>query len=174
MFQHIILEACKLHPHQKPVPGVATYDIFRESPVTSLDDAVPNKAIGKELGTKEVSKVFIQRGLLPAFASLSSFFPSLVEDLQKMAVLSDLSHWPLKSISSMETFQRLSFLWATPTAAFALDAERRYVHTLFALKERNLSMIQANSAEVAYSLVTTAQEHRRHLVQDLRNGHSEQ
>lgn len=160
--------------------GVATYHMFREShPLSSPENAERLFAsFGKNIGMKEVSNIFIQRGFLPAFASLSYFFPSVVEELQRMTALTPDLHSNLPPLEGMAhgLFNwpfSFSFLCTSPMAAYGLsEVDRSYVHTLFALKERNLNMIQASSAGVASMLMTTAHRHRRHLVQDLRNGHS--
>ena len=63
---------------------MATYDIYREShPWTEpgkLGSETVDRGLGKELGTSEASKLFLQRGVLPAFAVLSYTFPSIEED----------------------------------------------------------------------------------------------
>ncbi|CAL1154997.1 unnamed protein product, partial [Cladocopium goreaui] len=165
---------------QNGLQGVATYAIFREShPLTEPTDALETKGLGKELGTKEVSKLFLQRGFLPAFAVLSYTFPSIEEELQRLTVLPSGPDQRLATAlfgASLKDRLRWlgSFLCTSPMAAYDLktEADRRYAHTLFSLKDRSLNMIQASSAKLVYdTLMKTASDHRRHLVQDLRNGH---
>eukprot|EP00434_Breviolum_minutum_P028838 symbB.v1.2.025507.t1/scaffold2452.1/size150514/8 len=152
-------------------------DAFDTHPLTEPGHDL-NGALGKELSTHEASKCFLQRGVLPAFAVLSYCFPSIVEELQRMTVLPSTSDEPLVALLGDALRERLqwlgSFLCTSPMAAYDLktEADRRYAHTLFSMKDRSLNMIQAGSAKFASdTLLETAHKHRRHLVQDLRNGH---
>ncbi|CAJ1375902.1 unnamed protein product [Effrenium voratum] len=142
--------------------GVVTYDIFREShPLTSRD--VPSE--GEE---PDASSVFFERGFLPAAGVLSLFFPKCLEELQRLAVLPGRTFVGTTWVEA----KRLDFLCTSPLAAFDLhDRDQRYAHTLFSLKERRLPLILAGSALDVKALLDTAFEHRRHLVQDIRNGH---
>ncbi|CAJ1353757.1 unnamed protein product [Effrenium voratum] len=142
--------------------GVVTYDIFREShPLTSRD--VPSE--GEE---PDASSVFFERGFLPAAGVLSLFFPKCLEELQRLAVLPGRTFVGQTWVEA----KRLDFLCTSPLAAFDLhDRDQRYAHALFSLKERRLPLILAGSALDVKALLDTAFEHRRHLVQDIRNGH---
>ena len=140
---------------------MVTYDIFREShPLTSRD--VPSE--GEE---PDASSVFFERGFLPAAGVLSLFFPKCLEELQRLAVLPGRTFVGQTWVEA----KRLDFLCTSPLAAFDLhDRDQRYAHALFSLKERRLPLILAGSALDVKALLDTAFEHRRHLVQDIRNG----
>lgn len=90
---------------------------------------------------------------------LGDAFPALFEELRRVALLSNTLP------------RQLHFLLATPTAVDGDEEERRYVQALFALKERSLQLLEASSASVALELMEIARQRRRHLVQDVRNGH---
>mmetsp|Transcript_57231 Transcript_57231/g.100201 ORF Transcript_57231/g.100201 Transcript_57231/m.100201 type:complete len:667 (+) Transcript_57231:110-2110(+) len=131
----------------------------------------------------DVSKTFFMRGIMVAFAVLSEGFPGAVDDLQRSMKLtfqtssqvlpSGIKVGSNSSSPKDKNFQRLLCLYASPMAAYQVsrEPEALYAHALFALKDRNLGIIEANFAPLVCLLLDTAREHRRSLVQDLRNGH---
>eukprot|EP00927_Polykrikos_kofoidii_P024039 TRINITY_DN21940_c0_g1_i1.p1 TRINITY_DN21940_c0_g1~~TRINITY_DN21940_c0_g1_i1.p1 ORF type:complete len:771 (-),score=148.61 TRINITY_DN21940_c0_g1_i1:237-2522(-) len=131
----------------------------------------------------DVSKTFFLRGVCVAFAVLGGEFPGSVNNLQRSSKLtfrSSKNRLPngleLKSNSSSPDdrgFSRLLCAYASPLAAYDLanEPDAMYAHALFALSDRNLGQLEANFAPLICALLETAQENRRSLVQDIRNGH---
>lgn len=131
----------------------------------------------------DVSNNFFMRGVCVAFAVLHGKFPNTVDNLQRSLKLVFKSSFQemdngmrIGSNSSSpdnKGFDSLLCAYASPKAAYQLQQEpdALYAHALFALKERNLGIIEANFAPVVCLLLDTIRQHRRSLVQDLRNGH---
>ena len=162
--QRLLLPACLQASESS---GVATYDLFRRShPITQAKAAEP-----AEPGVEARSALL--RSALAAFAVLADFFPESLDELQRVALLTSLRDVPRLPGISSSTFQRMSFVLASPLEAYELntEADRLYAHALFALKDRALGIIQSGSASGVRGLLQAANDHRRHLVQDMRNGH---
>ncbi|CAE7233077.1 GHDC [Symbiodinium sp. CCMP2592] len=164
---------------RRHLQGVATYSIFREShPITCRGDYNQGgrfhhegKLAQTRSGHEETRRIFLYRAVLTSFAVLAQFFPESLDELQRAAVLSSVREVLLLGLSEMAS-QRLSFVLASPLEAYDLsDADRLYVHALFALKDPALGIIQSASASDVRRLLQAAKENRRHLVQDMRNGH---
>ena len=116
-------------------------------------------------------RIFLYRAVLTSFAVLAQFFPESLDELQRAAVLGSVRDVLLLLGLSEMVSQRLSFVLASPLEAYDLsDADRLYVHALFALKDPALGIIQSGSAWGVRRLLQVAKENRRHLVQDMRNG----
>lgn len=136
--------------------------------------------------TSDMSKNFFSRGVCVAFGVLARDFPDAVGQLQRSAKItfhSPRRHLPettaeleIGSSSSSPDdwgFQKLLCAYASPMAVYQIEKEpdALYAHALFALKDRNLGMLEANVAPLICQLLDTAAGNRRSLVQDLRNGH---
>ncbi|CAE8604015.1 unnamed protein product, partial [Polarella glacialis] len=133
--------------------------------------------------TKEVSKTFFQRGVMTAFGVLEEGFPGSVSELQRSMKLTfraaqrelDCGLRVGSNSASPDSpgFQQMLFAYASPKGAYDLsnEADALYAHALFALKDRNLGIIEANFAPLVCMMLDSARENRRNLVQDLRNGH---
>eukprot|EP00930_Biecheleria_cincta_P059650 TRINITY_DN45362_c0_g1_i1.p1 TRINITY_DN45362_c0_g1~~TRINITY_DN45362_c0_g1_i1.p1 ORF type:complete len:626 (+),score=80.42 TRINITY_DN45362_c0_g1_i1:36-1880(+) len=131
----------------------------------------------------EVSKTFFQRGVLTAFGVLNEQFPGSVHELQRSAKLTfnalhrelegDIHVGSNSASPQSRGFQSMLFAYTSPLAAYNLSTEpdALYAHALCALKDKHLGIIEANFAPLVCMLLDTAMENRRHLVQDLRNGH---
>ena len=117
-------------------------------------------------------RIFLQRGVLTSFAVLAGFFPESLDELQRVAVLTSVQD-ALRLLPTIlaSRVQKLSFVLASPLEAYGLsEADRLYAHALFALKDAALGIILASSATGVSKLLQAARDHRRHLVQDMRNG----
>ncbi|CAE7526826.1 GH3.2 [Symbiodinium sp. CCMP2456] len=165
---------------RRHLQGVATYNLFRESqPITCRGDYNKGGPFHNEgelaqtkSGHEEMRRIFFYRAVLTSFAVLAQFFPESLDELQRAAVLSSVRDVLLLLGLSEMASQRLSFVLASPLEAYDLsDADRLYVHALFALKDPALGIIQSGSAWGVRRLLQAAKENRRHLVQDMRNGH---
>jgi len=133
--------------------------------------------------TEEISKVFFQRGVIAAFGVLDEAFPGSVNELQRSTKLTfrteqrEIEHGLAVGSNSANPdtrgFQSMLFAYASPKAAYDLRSEQDafYAHALFALKDKNLGIIEANFAPLVCMMFDAMKENRRSLAQDLRNGH---
>mmetsp|Transcript_117155 Transcript_117155/g.343196 ORF Transcript_117155/g.343196 Transcript_117155/m.343196 type:complete len:619 (-) Transcript_117155:34-1890(-) len=131
----------------------------------------------------DVSRTFFLRGVCVAFAVLSNEFPEVVDKLVrslKLVFRPEFRHLDCglrigSNSASPESrgFDAALCAYASPKAAYEIAAEpdALYAHALFALKEAQLGLMEANFAPLVCMLLDTIRENRRSLVQDLRNGH---
>ncbi|CAK0895217.1 unnamed protein product [Prorocentrum cordatum] len=133
--------------------------------------------------TEDASRRLLARGACVAFAVLEAEFPGAVLELRRSARLafragrhrlpSGLEVGSSSSTPDDPGFQRLLCARTSPLAAYQVEKapDAIYAHALFALKDANLGMLEADSAQALALLLESARDHRRSLVQDLRNGH---
>jgi len=131
----------------------------------------------------EISRDHFWRGVSVAFAVLDAEFPGAAIGLQRSAKLAfrvpRQAHANGVEVGSNAPspddfgFHQVLFPCASPEAAYRIESDQQalYAHTLLALKDRNLGVLEAKSVPLLCRLLETARETRRGLVQDLRNGH---
>lgn len=74
--------------------------------------------------------------------------------------------------SSPSNSQRILHLYTTPKAGFDImtEPEALYIHLLFALKDRNLGILEANFAQLVYSGLLALEAQWKLLVDDIEHG----
>eukprot|EP00466_Bigelowiella_natans_P009485 jgi/Bigna1/141095/aug1.60_g15803 len=109
-------------------------------------------------------------------------FPEAVQ-LQKTCKLTYLPSYsvtesglrigPNSSSPGDKSFQRLLPLYSTPKAAYMIRGDEPaalYLHTLFALRDRKLGILEANFSSIVYTLFAQISRTPRQLVRDLATG----
>ena len=76
--------------------------------------------------------------------------------------------------SNPQDLKRTMCLYSTPEAAYTVtnEAEALYLHALFALRETNLSHVQANFVPGVLAFFNCIQHNWCDLCRDIREGHS--
>ncbi|XP_070553250.1 uncharacterized protein [Ptychodera flava] len=128
---------------------------------------------------KQFSAFFLQ-GITVCFDSLFTGYPT-AKQLQRDLKLfyspkprTSESGIPVgPNSSSPASSKGLLNLYSTPEAGFGImtEPEALYVHLLFALRDRNLGMIEANFASLVYMAFVALSKHWKQLVEDIERGY---
>jgi len=132
--------------------------------------------------THRQRKVFFLNGIAPVFDCMFSAFPEAVQ-LQRTCKVTYMPTYstceaglrigPNSSSPGDKSFQRLLPLYSTPKEAYALkgnEAAALYIHALFALKDRQLGIIEANFSSVVYTLFAQIERSPVQLIRDVETG----
>jgi len=106
--------------------------------------------------TKDMSSTFFVRGIMVVFDAVAKSLPDALQ-LQKTVKLAFAPSWsetegglrvgPNSSGPKDKSFKRLLSLYSTPMAGYEIEGDEpaaMYVHALFAARDRNLGIIEAN------------------------------
>lgn len=129
--------------------------------------------------TADVSRMFATRGVFVGMHTMFDAYPGSYQ-LQKSLKFfyspkwryteSGLAIGPTSSTPSNS--QRILHLYTTPKAAFDIltEPEALYVYLLFALKDRNLGILEANFAQLVHTGLAALEWQWKSLVDDIEHG----
>lgn len=115
------------------------------------------------------------------YCCLIDAFPHIARHLRRsMKIFYNPTKWRMSesgirigpNSSTPASLKGLLHMYTTPAAAFEIDTEpdALYIHLLFALKDRELGMIEGNFASIIYNALKTMQREIPHLIQDIAEG----
>ncbi|XP_073252983.1 uncharacterized protein [Porites lutea] len=129
--------------------------------------------------TNDISKTFLVNGVFVAISTMFEAFPKTYE-LQKSLKFFYSPRWQYTesglpigpTSSSPSNSQRILHLYSTPKPGFDIltEPEALYIHLLFALKDRNLGILEANFAQIVYSGLSALEAQWKLLVEDIELG----
>ena len=140
--------------------------------------------------TAQISKVFFLQGITVVFDGLFSKAFAHANQLQKTCKLTFQPRWqyienegpdgktkkmkvgPASSSPDDKGFDRLLPLYTSPKEAFQIKNEKAafYCHIYFAMKDKNLGIIESNFSPIVLTFFSMMEEHHTALIDDIRNG----
>ena len=128
---------------------------------------------------KKQTAVFFKYGVAPCFYLMTDSFPdtySLQKELKFFytpRARDSIAGLPVgPNSSNPQNSQKVWSMYSTPPVCYNVSSEPEatYLYFLFALKDRNLGMLEANFASLIYSGIVYLEQHWRRLVQDIESG----
>lgn len=129
--------------------------------------------------TNDIPRIFFTNGVLVGINTMFEAYPGSYQ-LQKSLKFFYSPKWCYTSSglpigpnsSSPSNSQRILHLYTTPKAGFDImtEPEALYIHLLFALKDRNLGILEANFAQLVYSGLLALEAQWKSLVEDVELG----
>ena len=134
-------------------------------------------------GTKQQSATFFTRGILVVFDVLRRTVPSCYE-LQKSCKLAFAPTWtyapgglkigPNSSDPTDPSFRKLlPILYSTPEAGYKISHDEQaaiYIHALFAARDSNLGILEANFVNLPHRLLSVLRDHGHSIANDIEHG----
>ncbi|CAL1155246.1 unnamed protein product [Cladocopium goreaui] len=129
----------------------------------------------------DLGQTFHRRGGLVALAVLHRYFPEATETLQRSLKLAFRAQklqldsgvvLGCKRAPDSPNFDRLLCAYSSPKAAYDImhEPDAMYAHVLFALKDRDLGMLEANFASNICDFFDFLRDHSESLASDLEQG----